>query len=98
MCEGAVLLTEAWVVVVCCEVLVLGELACLLAAIVACKRDWQRNECLKKLFDPAQLFGSVRTPSPLPQRVYPPALPPTGTQASLAQLIILHTLQLSPQC
>lgn len=37
--EGAVLLTEAWVVVVCCEVLVLGELACLLAAIVACKRD-----------------------------------------------------------
>lgn len=56
------LLTEAWVVVVCCEVLVLGELACLLAAIVACKRDWQRNECLNKLFNPAQLLGSVRTP------------------------------------
>lgn len=66
VCEGAVLLTEAWVVVVCCEVLVLGELACLLAAIVACKRDWQRNECPKKLFNPAQFFGSLRTPSPLP--------------------------------
>lgn len=66
MCEGEVLLTEAWVVVVCCEVLVLGELACLLAAIVACRRDWQRNECLSKPFNPAQLLGSVRTPSLLP--------------------------------
>lgn len=39
MCVREQLLTEAWVVVVCCGVLVLGELACLLAAIVACKRD-----------------------------------------------------------
>lgn len=42
------LLTEAWVVVVCCGVLVFGELACLLAAIVACKTDWQRKEYLKE--------------------------------------------------
>jgi len=39
MCVREKLLTEAWVVVVCCGVLVLGELACLLAAIVACKGD-----------------------------------------------------------